>query len=157
MSSILATTPVSNEVFSWPAQLIATTRGRLRKLLAFPKHVIAAEVSDVWGELSVCTLKSITDSAQILRVEAISLPEFRRQFLTHTATDCKCRRFQVANISNTFDMRPLRDYDETFKIGKSKVDLHTNIFSLDLPSSGMLDSRRGSYQTFREFTDFRRT
>jgi hypothetical protein len=140
--SILATTPVSNEIFSWPAQLFATTLGRLRVLLAFPKKVIAAEVQDVWNELSACTIKSITDSSQILRVEALSLPEFRQQFLAHTPTDCKCRSFKVAQISNQFDMRPLRDYDRKFKVGKSKADEYINTFSLDLPSSGMSDSRR---------------
>ncbi|CAG8957728.1 hypothetical protein HYFRA_00000064 [Hymenoscyphus fraxineus] len=73
--------------------------GRLDGILKFPAVAIGIELEHAWGGLSECAFRSIECPEELLKVEHISLPEFRHQFLSHTFVDCKCKTFNIPRIS----------------------------------------------------------
>ncbi|TVY39590.1 hypothetical protein LOCC1_G006264 [Lachnellula occidentalis] len=100
-NSIINTSPASESIASWPARLVAFVRGRLYELRVFPRWVIGIELEQAWGELCECACKSIERAESLLKVEQLSHPEFRRQFLSHAFSRCSCRDFRVSEISNS--------------------------------------------------------
>jgi hypothetical protein len=99
---------------------------------------VAIGLEDAWGSLSECSYRSIERPEQVSQVDQLSLPEFRRQFQCHTDSDCKCKLFKVAEITNHYDKRPLSTND--VKYGRKmprEIDLAiAPQFSLELPSKG---------------------
>lgn len=67
----------------------------------FPRWVVGIELEQAWGGLSECACKSIERAEKLLKVEQLSLPEFRRQFLSHSFSLCKCRDLRVETLSNS--------------------------------------------------------
>ena len=81
----------------------------------------------------------------MLKVEQLSLPEFRRQFLSHSFSHCKCRDFRVAGIPNSSGMglRETKDSDRAalradMKLGDPRPRRFPR-FRLELPSRGTDD------------------
>ncbi len=113
--------------------------GTLNNLLRTPRHAIANDISYSWHTISECALKSIIRPEQLHKVEQLSLPEFREQFLSHTAVGCKCKEFRVAPVKNHYDRRPLREYDAQFLINKSNPSAQVFVehLSIELPSQGI--------------------
>ena len=97
--SIINTSPLPKHVLSFPAQCLTTTIGRLAGVLAFPRFAIGIEIEQAWGGLSECTYRSMERPNELAKVAHLSLPEFRKQFLSHTFMNCRCKTFHVADIS----------------------------------------------------------
>lgn len=138
---------MSADLYSWRRRLLATNLGRLKAIVSFPRYAAAIEIEEAWGSMSECTYRSIERPEQLYGVDQLSLPEFRKQFLCHTDSDCKCKRFKVAEITNHYDKRPLPRNDVKYgrKMPK-EVDLFsTPKFTIDLPSKGQC-RLRSSYQ-----------
>jgi hypothetical protein len=138
LSSILSTSPVSTDIYSWLRRLFAANLGRLKTIVSLPRYAAAIEIEEAWGSLSECSYRSIELAEQLSRVDHLSLPEFKRQFLCHTDTDCKCKMFEVAEITNYYDKRPppKKGIHDGRKILK-RLDFPTAPkFSIDLPSKG---------------------
>lgn len=129
VQSILNTTPVSSDIFSWFQflQLFATSLGRLKDILEFPRYAVAVELRYSWDELSECAWRSINSPEQLKRVEHLSLPEYRRQFLQHSATNCKCRDYNFTGVPKHYDARRGVFQEEKARTGQE--------LSLELPSS----------------------
>jgi hypothetical protein len=123
----LNTTPVSSDIFSWFHQLFATSLGRLTDNLEFPRYAVAVELRYSWDELSECAWRSINRPEQLKRVEHLSLHEYRRQFLQHSANNCKCKEYKVTRVPSHYDAR--RGVFQKEKSGTQQK------LSLELPSS----------------------
>jgi len=137
--SILSSSPISPEIYSWGRRLLATNLGRLRALVSFPRTAIAIEMEEAWGPMSECSYRAIKTPEQLCRVEQLSLPEFRKQFLSHTDTGCKCKTFLVPQIDNHYNKRPLPRKDVKYgrRMPKDPSSLAAAQFEVDLPSKGM--------------------
>lgn len=114
--------------------------GRLDELLVFPRWVIGIELEQAWGRLSACACKSIEQAEEILKVEELSLPEFRRQFLSHSSSFCECRNSRVtfkvggaASDQSQFEGRKARQKYE--KMGSVRLGRFSPS-RIDLPSQG---------------------
>jgi len=123
-------------------------RGRLNELLVFPRWVIGIELEQAWGGLCECACKSIERAERLLKVEQLSLPEFRRQFLSHSFSNCRCRDFRVAEISNS-SMVGLGDTKVSDVKGQKQNKEMRNFglrrypkFRVELPSKGWCNSRQ---------------
>ena len=134
--SILSTSPVSADLYSWSKRLLAANLGRLKAIVSFPRYAVAIEIEDAWGSMSECAYRSIEQPEQLCGVDQLSLPEFRKQFLCHVDSDCKCKTFQVAEITNHYDKRPLPRHDVKYgrKMPKEVNQFSAPKFTIDLPS-----------------------
>lgn len=136
--SILSTTPVPPETLNWIRRLTATTIGKLDVITSYPRQAIANEIKEQWNGLSPCACKTLKRPSQLLKVERLSLPEYRRQFVAHTVVDCKCKTYKVSPIVNSYDRRPQKDYDAQFSIFKARAanNVFVNDLHIELPSKG---------------------
>ncbi|TVY41967.1 hypothetical protein LSUB1_G002428 [Lachnellula subtilissima] len=136
---IINTSPASETIASWPARLIAFVRSRLNELLVFPRWVIGIELEQAWGELCECACKSIERTEKLLKVEQLSHPEFRRQFLSHSSSRCRCRDFRIAEISHfstaSFSGSQLSDREGQKRLGNSGLRSYPE-FRVEMPSKG---------------------
>ncbi|KAH6682797.1 hypothetical protein B0J14DRAFT_574378 [Halenospora varia] len=96
---IINTNRTSHEILPCTSRILTLSSGN-QDLLAFPPVAVGIELEQAWGGLSECTCKALERPQELLNVEQLSLNEFRRQFLSHTFTNCRCREFQVGKISN---------------------------------------------------------
>ncbi|KAG9234555.1 hypothetical protein BJ875DRAFT_495741 [Amylocarpus encephaloides] len=144
---IINTSPLPKQVLSFPARCVASTIGRLEGVLTFPRYAIGIELEQAWGGLSDCAFSGIEHPEEMLKVDHLSLPEFRRQFLSHTFTNCKCKTYQVPRISNvaqseSLDRRSSR-YESDRSVSRSRFST-TGGFSIELPSKGRQDTSTAS-------------
>ena len=115
-----------------------TNLGRLKASVSIPRYAVANEVEEGWGPMSECSYRSIERPERLCGVEQLSLPEFRKQFLSHTEANCTCKRFEVAQITNHYDKRPLPRKDVKYgrRMPKEIDGLAAAKFSVELPSKG---------------------
>jgi hypothetical protein len=122
-------------------------RGRLNELLVFPRWVVGIELEQAWGGLCECACKSIERAEKLLKVEQLSLPEFRRQFLSHSFSHCRCRDFRVAEISNSSvvalggtNISDQEGQKQDNKLVDSGLRRYPKL-RVELPSKGLCNSR----------------
>ncbi|RDL40172.1 uncharacterized protein BP5553_00151 [Venustampulla echinocandica] len=137
---IINTSPVPEETLPWLARQLASSLGRLNSILAFPRLAVGIEVEQAWGGLTDCTYKGIEQAGELVKVEQLSLPEFRRQFLSHTFSNCGCKSFRVAQISNYTSKGQVRETNSGINQAQPKHSearaLGIPRFSIELPSKG---------------------
>lgn len=100
--SILSTSPVSTEIYSWGRRLLATNLGRLKAIVSFPRYAVGIEIEDAWGSMSDCTYKGIERPEQLCGVEQLSLPRIQKAVSFSFG-----RRLQMQNISGGPNYQPL--------------------------------------------------
>ena len=141
--SILSTSPISTNIYSWGRRFLATNLGKLNDIESFPRYAVATEIEDAWGSMSECAYRSIEQPEQLCGVEQLSLPVFKKQFMSHCKAPCTCKRFKVPQITNHYDQRPPPKRDTMAKYNRKtpKEMEFPGIpqFLMDLPSKGECD------------------
>ncbi|KAH8687390.1 hypothetical protein BGZ60DRAFT_6730 [Tricladium varicosporioides] len=135
---IINTNKTSHEILPCTPRLLSSSEGS-QDLLAFPPVAVGIEFEQAWGGLSDCACKALERPEELLKVEQLSLNEFRRQFLSHTFTNCKCREFYIEKISNYREnnVRDLNSSSHRVPRSREKSRSVSNPrLGIELPSKG---------------------